>query len=454
MSYPFNRGMNRPALPGDRIVNGFNRFFKSMAPLALSFIIFLFFSMTACEEEESASGEPGTLLENFAHETQSLRAIGPDDMHAYTGNNPFISVDGEGFNPQTGTLLVPGRSLSDDAVQPEDMLAILPVPEDRGSLSITNHPRGGNWYRFKGEAFVPGPQWTPGEDALDVPGSDWMPQGPDSLEVLMYTGEKPVSDLFGGADLSQNRIALAEGESQMIEPDRSRIGIAVTLDQLYNIRVSPRNNLAELFSEDPQEIDFPVHPDSSTWANPADGFFTVREEVNNVKGIRAPLDVALIGSENFFSSDAFTPSTQSVFTVPKNELFPGLVYSGYQPSGSGSNPDLLFFTSDQFQETPEEIFSLHDPGVEMDVSSTRVVLPVSVLEIRPGLTLYLDPAVRNIGGADSETYWPDRFYYHDDFAFPGELNTPGSAFTFLRPGVDYSTDEIMDLGIAVDIGLE
>jgi len=454
MSYPLNDVANKKHKKRKCMHSNHWSIQKFTWLFSFMMLFFALFTITSCEDEESVSEAQGTLLESYAYETQSLRVIGPDDMHAYTGNNPFLSVDGEGFHPQTGTLMVPGRSLSDNAVHPEDMLAILPVPEEHGTLSITNHARGGNWYRFSGEEFIPGSGWTPGNDGLDIPGSDWMPQGPDSLEVLMYTGEKAVSDLFGGADLSQNRIDLAEGESQMVESDKSRIGIAVTLDQLYNIRVSPRSNLAELFSEDPQEIDFPVYPDSSVWANPADGFFTVREEGASVKGIRAPLDVALIGSENFFSSDAFTPRTQSVFTVPKDELFPGLVYSGYQPSGSGSNPDLLFFTSDQFQETPNEIFSLHDPGVEMDVSGTMVVLPVSVLEIRPGLTLYLDPAVRTIGNSDAETSWPDRFYYHNDFAFPGELNTPGSSFTFLRPGMAYSSEALMDLGRSVDISLE
>ena len=422
--------------------------------LSLMFLFFALFTITSCEDEESVSETQATLMENYVHETHSMRVIGPDDMHAYTGNNPFLSVNGEGFYPQTGTLMVPGRSLSSDAVHPEDMLALLPVPEDYGTLSITNHPHGGNWYRLSGGDFFPGSKWAPGNDGLNIPGLDWMPQGPDSLEILMYTGEKPVSDLFGGADLSQHRLDLTEGESQTIESKRSRIGVAVTLDQLYNIQVSPRYNLAEIFMEDPKDFAFPIRPDSSTWVNPADGFFTVREEGTIVKGIRAPLDVAMISGKNFFSSDAFTPNNLSVFTAPKNELFEGLVYSGYEPSGSANNPDLLLFGSDRFQETPNEKFTLHNPGSEMEVSNTMVLLPVSVLEIQPGLTLYLDPAVRVIGSGDEETYWPDRFYYNSDFAFPTALNTPGGEFTFLHPGVGYSSDALMELGMKVEVGQE
>lgn len=437
-----------------------NKTEKTFPGQRLRYVVLLFtgavlaglMGLTSCEEDENATQDPGTLLENYAHESQTLRAIGPEDMHAYTGNNPFLSIDGGGFHPQTGTLLVPGRILSKDAVHPADLLAILPVPEDRGTLTITNHAGGGRWYRFSGEEFVPGPRWTPGDDGLEIPGSDWMPQGPDSLDVLMYTGNKAVSDLFGGADISGHQVDLAEGESQAVESDKSRIGVAVTLDQLYNIRVSPRNNLAEVLSEDPQDIAFPVHPDSSAWVQPADGFFTVRGEGVQVKGIRAPLDVALISGENFFTSEVFTPGNQSVFTAPRNELFPGLVYSGYQPSESMSNPDLLFFGSDQFQEVPNPRFTLHNPGEEMSVSSTMVLLPVSVLEIRTGLTLYLDPAIRSIGSADGETYWPDQYYYPSDFAFRSEVFIPDSDFTFLQPGEPYSSEAIMDLGISVDVG--
>ncbi len=427
------------------------RYLRAMLVAALFAGLLAF---TACEEDDNATPDPGTVLENYAHESQSLRAIGPDDMHAYTGNNPFLSIDGEGFHPSTGTLLVPGRNLSGSSVRPEDLLALLPVPQDRGTLTITNHAGGGQWYRFSGEEFVPGPQWTPGDDGLEVPGDEWMPESPEDMEILMYTGSKAVADLFGGADISANQIDLAEGESQNVESDKSRIGVAVTLDQLYNIRVSPRNNLAEMFFEDPQDIAFPVHPDSSTWVNPADGFFTVKGEGVQVKGIRAPLDVAMISGKHFFPSDAFTPNTVSVFTAPRNELFPGLVYSGYQPSETMSNPDLLFFGSDQFQEVPNPQFTLHNPGEEMDVSSAMVLLPVSVLEIRPGLTLYLDPAVRSIGSGDGETYWPDQFYYNSDFAFPSEVFTQGSEFTFLQPGVGYSSDVIRDLGVSVELDQE
>ena len=421
----------------------------------LSFMVGVF-TLSSCEEgsNDGQPQEPASIVENYARESQTVRVMGPENMHAYTGNNPFLSIDGEGFHPQTGTLLIPGRSLSDSSVHPQEMLALLPMPENRGNITITNHSGGGQWYRFSGDEFVPGPQWTPGDDGLEIPGIDWMPEGPDSLEVLMYTGSKPVNELLGNADLSDNRIDLAEGESQTIETDKSRMGVAVTLDQLYNIQVSPRNNLAESLLQNPEQIAFPVHPDSSTWVQPADGFFTVREGQTATKGIRAPLDVALISGKHFFPSGAFTPNTVSVFTVPRKELFPGMVYSGYQPSESMSNPDLLFFGSDQFQEVPNPHFTLHDPGVEMDVSGTMVLLPLSVLEIQTGLTLYLDPAVRTIGSAEGETYWPDQFYYPSDFAFPSNAFTPGSEFTFLHPGVSYSTDALMQAGISVDLSQE
>jgi len=410
------------------------------------------FALSSCEEEDNnGPGGQATLVESFARESQTIRVMGPENMHAYTGNNPFLSIDGEGFNPQTGTLMIPGRSLSDSAVPPQQMLALFPAPEDYGTMTITNHPGEGNWYRFSGEEFVPGPRWTPGDDGLDIPGLDWGPEAPDSLEVLMYTGSKPVGELFGNTDLSDNRIDLAEGESRRIETDKSRIGVAVTMDQLYNIQVSPRNNLAETLLQDPEQIAFPVHPDSSTWVQPADGFFTVRGEGIETKGIRAPLDVALISGKHFFPSEVFTPGNVSVFSIPKQELFPGMVYSGYKPSDDKRNPDLLLFGSDQFQEAPNPKVTLHDPGTEMDVTNIRVVLPVSVLEIRPGLTLYLDPAVRTIAGTNGETYWPDRLYYSNDFAFPSEVFTPGAAFTFLRPGVSYSTDVLMQAGKSVDL---
>jgi len=422
------------------------------------FLAFLagIFVLSSCEEDDNNGQpeEPASIVESYARESQTVRVMGPENMHAYTGNNPFLSINGEGFHPQTGTLMIPGRSLSDSAVHPQDMLALFPVPEDHGSITITNHAGGGQWYRFSGDEFVPGLEWTPGDDELEIPGSGWMPQGPDSLEVLMYTGSKPVGELLGNVDLSDNRIDLAEGESRTIQSDKFRMGVAVTLDQLYNIKVSPRNNLAESLLQDPEQIAFPVHPDSSTWVQPADDFFTVREEQTATKGIRAPLDVALISGEHFFPSEVFTPRNVSIFTIPEKELFPGLVYSGYKPSDEERNPDLLIFGSDRFQEAPNGRFTLHDPGEEMDVTGTRVVLPVSVLEIRPGLTLYLDPAIKTIAGTDGETYWPDEFYYSSDFAFPSEVFTPGAAFTFLRPGVSYSTDALMQAGMSVDLSQE
>ena len=418
----------------------------------LSFMVGVF-TLSSCEEDsnEGQPQEPASIVENYARESQTVRVMGPENMHAYTGNNPFLSIDGEGFHPQTATLLIPGRSLSDSSVHPQEMLALLPMPEDRGTITITNHSGGGQWYRFSGDEFIPGPRWTPGDDGLEIPGIDWMPEGPDSLEVLMYTGSKPVNELLGNADLSDNRIDLAEGESQTIETDKSRMGVAVTLDQLYNIQVSPRNNLAESLLQDPEQIAFPVHPDSSTWVQPADGFFTVREEQSATKGIRAPLDVALISGKHFFPSEVFTPRNVSVFTIPEKELFPGLVYSGYKPSDEERNPDLLIFGSDRFLETPNERLTLHEPTEEMDVTGTKVVLPISVLEIRPGLTLYLDPAVKTIAGSEGETYWPDGIYYNNEFAFPSEMFMPDAAFTFLRPGISYSSNALMQAGISVDL---
>jgi hypothetical protein len=423
--------------------------------LLMAFLVGLF-ALSACEEEEanSGAGEEATIVENYARESQTVRVVGPEDMHAYTGNNPFLSVDGEGFHPQTGTLMIPGRSFSDSAVHPQEMLALFPGPEDYGSMTITNHPGGGQWYRFSGEEFIPGSRWTPGDDGLEVPGSGWMPEGPDSLEVLMYTGSKPVGELFGNADLSGHRIDLDEGESRTIQTDKSRIGVAVTMDQLYNIQVSPRNNLAEALLQDPEQIAFPVHPDSTTWVQPTDDFFTVREQQTETKGISAPLDVALISGKHFFPSEVFTPSNVSVFTIPEKELFPGMVYSGYKPSDEQRYPDLLIFGSDRFQEAPNERLTLHDAGEEMDVSGTRVVLPLSVLEIRTGLTLYLDPAVKTIAGSNGESYWPDGNYYNNEFSFRSEVFTPGAAFTFLKPGVPYSTDALMQTGISVDLRKE
>ena len=180
------------------------------------FLAFLagIFVLSSCEEDDNNGQpeEPASIVESYARESQTVRVMGPENMHAYTGNNPFLSINGEGFHPQTGTLMIPGRSLSDSAVHPQDMLALFPVPEDHGSITITNHAGGGQWYRFSGDEFVPGLEWTPGDDELEIPGSGWMPQGPDSLEVLMYTGSKPVGELLGNVDLSDNRIDLAEGE--------------------------------------------------------------------------------------------------------------------------------------------------------------------------------------------------------------------------------------------------
>jgi hypothetical protein len=289
----------------------------------------------------------------------------------------------------------------------------------------------------------------------------------EDMQILVYNGNQDPGKLFGETDWSEQAVEMGT----TVETEKEQLAVAVPFDRLINFNLELNFNLAEVIREDPAKIDFPVEK-GSVDPKPTASFFsgiTVEDgtgsggefghligpnrlgenEFNERLG-----QVAMIDGRNFFPDDLFTPSRVSVFTIPVKELFPDDLFMPYEGSADFGESRLLLFGSDAFSEAPNIKWTHHQPGEEMDVSHTQVILPNSILTAEGGGTAgkaILPPARRMIGSSDGETFFPDGVFYPDELKFPDDLFLPEERFHFTRPGVNYSAGAIQEMGRQIEV---
>ena len=432
------------------------------------------FAFTSCEEENPTTGWEGesSVLGHYTYETSTMYAIKDEHRHIHPGSLPFLSSDEGTFDPESVMLLVPGRVMakmpkasllknSDQAteeqgIDPANMLAVFPVSKSERPLTLKEreeippdlwHGNEPIWWKFNGSQFFPDETFTPGDDGLEVPGDEWMPENLGDMEILVYNGTQSSGELFGDVDWSEHTVE----NGSVIETEKEQLAVAVPFDRLTNLKMEPRFNLAEVLYENPDKIAFPTDTSGKDFVDPKPTaiFLSPPEASNSNPEATHPL----ISGKNFFPDETFVPSTVSVFTIPVKELFPDETFSAYQSSVINSDKRLLLFGSDHFTSAPAG-WTNHEPGAEINVSNTYVIMSNSVLDIHSGLMHYIGPNRLNINGADGESYWPEDFYYPNEFEFRDETFAPGSEFAFIRPGSKYSAAMLFQMGMEVNLDQE
>jgi len=433
--------------------------------------------LTSCEEDDDGTSSPGwnwrdCVLGKYTHETQAMYAIPEGQFYTQAGSLPFLETGRDSFGLEGMMLVVPGRAL-EEGVAPSEMMAVFPVSEQERPVHI---PEGNifskksssanpMWWSFSGPQFFPNDVFV--DDQLgDVIGS-WVPESMEDLQILVYNGSQDPGKLFGDTDWSEQAVEMGT----TIESEKEQLAVAVPFDRLSNFNLELNFNLAEVIQEDPAKIDFPVEK-GFVDPKPTASFFSgitledgtgSGEEFGHLigpnrlgeNGFNERLgQVTMIDGRNFFPDDLFTPSRVSVFTIPVNELFPDDLFMPYEGSSDFGESRLLLFGSDAFSEAPNTKWTHHQPGEEMDVSQTRVILPNSILAAEGGGTAgkaILPPARRVIGSSDGETFFPDDLFYPDELKFPDDLFLPEERFHFTRPEASYAATAIQEMGRQIEV---
>ena len=418
---------------------------KNIAPIVS--IIALLVAFSSCEEELLSEDEQETsVLGNFAGENNSLQVLGGEDIRFAPGGVPLFSTNNESIVPEGAMLFVPERAYEDGVVEHSEMLALIAVPSTNWMLHQKENVPGDEWLRFSGEDFFPGSKWTPGNDELNVPGTEWMPDELSALEVLFHPGEQQPSDFLGNMDFSDYQIPWPSAdETKNIEITKEKAAFAVPASQLLNINMELNINLNEAIHEPASAIEFPTEMGASVPAGGIGGMTVVMDG-------RTPTTYAsiLVNGENFFPDETFTPSTVSVLTAPMTEVLEKSSDSPYASKAINSDTRILFFTSDYFVEPPYDIYTVTEPGEELFVGNTQVVLAPSIMNINQGLTLAISPGKLMLTDNLDGTYWPQEYYHPGGFEFPGIMYPPETSPELLPIRFSgYSPEAIQQMGVMV-----
>jgi|GEM_PF-2544515 len=433
------------------------------------------FVFTSCEEEDPAApnwkGEK-SVLGRYAHETQTMHSIPGDQVYIQPGSLPYLETGRDSFSLEGMTLVVPGRVMEEEGVDPSEMMAVFPVSEEERPVRIPememklkkSNGVGPMWWSFSGSQFFPNDQFTSGGNAMDQPPSRWMPESMEDMQILVYNGNHDPGKLFGNVDWSDQAVEMGT----TIESEKEQLAVAVPFDRLANFNLELKFNLAEVIHEDPAKIDFPVEK-GFVDPKPTASFFSgiTMDGIGDLPiGLIGPNrlgdngfnerlgQVTMIDGQDFFPDDVFTPTTVSVFTIPVKEMFPDDLFMPYVGSSNFGESRLLLFGSDAFSEAPNSKWTHHQPGEEMDVSNTKVMLPNSILAAGGGgssAKAILPPSIRAIGSSGGETFFPNDVFYPDELKFPDCVFMPEEKFHFTRPDASYSATAIQEMGREIDV---
>jgi len=409
---------------------------KSMAPIA--FIIALFFAFSSCEEEDLEEDEQQTtVLQSFAGKNNSLRIIGSDELTLFHGKLMFLSTGRDSIAPKETMLFIPERAYEDDVVKPSEILTLIMMPDPHGPYRLKKGVSGheGHWLRFTGKEFM-----SPLE-----PLESKLPGDLSSMEVLFYSEEQQPSDFLGNMKFSDYQIPWPSAdETKNYEVVREIIALAVPASQLLNINMELSTNLSGVINEPASAIKFPTE----TGASVADGVIGGQPVVTD----KTPFTYAsvFVSGENFFPDETFIPSTVSVLTAPITEVLEKTSASRYADTVINSDTRILFFTSDYFVEPPYDIYTVTEPGEELDVSNTQVVLAPSVMNINQGLTLAISPGKLSLTDNLDGTYWPKEYYHPGGFEFPSVMYPPETSPELLPIRFSgYAPEAIQQMGVMV-----
>ena len=408
----------------------------------LLFIFFFFFS--SCEEQSSSPEEDKqeSLLQGFARENNTLRIIGNQNIQVIPGQVPFMSTQQDMLVPENLNIMIPGRATSDGMVHPGEMLVVLTL-EGSGPFELASKVPATQWLRLTGQQFFPGDTWTPDNGEISFPGDAWLPDELSELDVLLYSGEHSLSDIFGEMDLSDYEVDLIGRDSIFIESDKEQVALVAPADELIHIDRELNTALHEVVYE--QAGSFNIPTETGAHLNFKESSSQIMPASDQLKTGNNPFLVSTFSGEEFFPDDFFTPSTVSVFTAPLNEVFPTTKPSSYDSSYFNSETRMVVFGSDYFVDAPNDQFTVTEPGEELDVRNTQVFIANSVMDINPGFTILFSPVQTTIAGTGDQSYWPEAYYHPGDFQFPDGFFFPGSQWAFVRI-TGYYTSALQEMG--------
>ena len=101
-------------------------------------------------------------------------------------------------------------------------------------------------------------------------------------------------------------------------------------------------------------------------------------------------------------------------------------------------------------EPPYDIYTVTEPGEELFVGNTQVVLAPSIMNINQGLTLAISPGKLMLTDNLDGTYWPQEYYHPGGFEFPGIMYPPETSPELLPIRFSgYSPEAIQQMGVMV-----
>ncbi|MFW5944636.1 MAG: hypothetical protein ACOCTU_05195 [Bacteroidota bacterium] len=127
--------------------------------------------------------------------------------------------------------------------------------------------------------------------------------------------------------------------------------------------------------------------------------------------------------------------------------------SPYADTAINSDTRILFFTSDDFIDPPYDIYSVTEPGNEVDVTNTQVVLAPSVMDINQGLTVGIAHGKLMLTESPDGNTWPQEYYHPGGFEFPSDTFFPSDIFSpteFMHMRfTGYSPEALQQMGVMV-----
>lgn len=424
--------------------------------LPMLIVLTILFSFTSCEEDESQNmnGEDkANILQNFAKESGMLWLVERETIKVLPGTLPYINGENsELFSPENMLFFIPEEATSDGMVKPEEMLALIQLegttqstkstmPDRHGPLRLKEAFPGSMWWRFTGGEFFPGSQWNPTDGETEVPGDSWIPDDLGNMEIFFYNGDQPADAYFGTMDMSEHEIHIEEGDSATVESAMEHVALAVPANQLINIKQNLSVNLAEVLYEPMDSINIPTETGSSIPLEGSDGVMLSSGSMN--KTGNNPFLVTSISGDHFFPDDFFTPTTVSVFTAPMHEVF-------LMDDTAGNNTQIAVFGNDYYVDAPNAKFSVTEPGEELNVENTRVLIPNSIMNNNSGLTIMPSPMKLNLRGTDTKSYFPDKFYHPSEFSFPDDFFTTGTEFYYFKKR-GYAVEQIESMAMQINV---
>ena len=386
-------------------------------------LIIIVFTVSSCEElgvtSDNDNNSAETLLAQFGPD--SLMVIQDEDINLKGGVIPFLKNDIilEGDLLDETIFFIPGpggRVSNDGKIRFSDMMALIYIPDHMQPLSIKEDIPPTKWL-INGEDFVPGDEWSEGDDKNIVSTASWLPEDRSALDVLLYPGTLELTELFGK---NEDELGIRESRlfsDELIETDK-KLAIAVPADVLFNIDISFDKDFSEIIDVSKDQIAM------STSGHLENGALFVSSKYaagNDSPGMSIPL----FKGKNFFKNETFTVGPNSVLNCPI-----GKEATGNNPFLDKSSPllyddkGIILFCNDYFVDNPDGTTVVLEPDEQLDTKDKYVMLNGGKTELSP--YPFAGPSLQE--NKLTMPRIPENFYYPDEYKFPTDFFAEGTEY--------------------------